>query len=334
MEKKFLVKFMDGVIRGPFLQSEVEDMIYENSINGEEQICEYPDGLWVDIAKNKHFYDVFIGAFEVEKNVRRDDKETFIDATTATNIKNKKKKTTEEPADKTRVFDGDKKKLSQKTSSSESTQIYNQEDIKNISESLITPKKDGVIDPEQKSPIIPQAVIVSLEDDEDVKEISKLKIALIASAVLVLGVFGYFFMKGSNVSTINVDGVKFEKIAVEIILPVAESSTHSPKEAAIARNEAIKLLKKDDIASYKKAVQILLEAYELDTTNYTVLSYIAYAYAKLYYVSKQDSEYINALKAILGRAEKTDTNIQTVTLAKMAFAITQRDYNEIGRAHV
>lgn len=326
MEKKFLVKFMDGVIRGPFLQSEVEDMIYANSINGEEKICEYPDGLWVDIAKDKHFYDVFIGAFEVEKNVRRDDKETFIDAPTATNIK-KKKKEEEASSDKTRVVDKNKKKSSQKTQASETTQLYNQEDIKNISESLITPKKDGVIDPEQKSPIIPQAVIVSLEDEEEIQQISKLKIALIASVVLVLGVLGYYFIKSSNVSTISIDGVKFEKIAVEITLPVAESSSHSPKEAATTRNEAIKLIKKDDIASYKKAVQLLLEAYELDTTNYTTVSYIAYTYAKLYSVSKQDSEYTNALKAILSRAEKTDTNIQVVTMAKMAFAISQRDYS-------
>jgi len=315
---------MDGVIRGPFLQSEVEDMIYENSITGEEQICEYPDGRWTDIAKDNHFYDVFIGAFEVEKNVRRDDKETFIDSPTATNIKKKKK---EEAAEKTRVVDGEKKKLSQKTKSSESTQLYNQEDIKNISESLITPKKDGIIDPEQKSPIIPQAVIVSLEDEDEGRQLSKLKIALIVSTILVLGTVSYFLFKGSNVNTINVDGVKFEKIAIEITLPVAESSTHSPKEAAVTRNEALKLIKKDDLASYKKAIQMLLEAYELDTTNYTTLSYIAYVYAKLYYVSKQDSEYINALKAILSRAEKTDTNIQTSTMAKMAFAITQKDYN-------
>ncbi len=324
MEKKFLIKFMDGVIRGPFLQSEIEDMIYSSSINGEEQICEYPDGLWVDIAKDKHFYDVFIGAFEVEKNVRRDDKDTFIDSPTATNVRKK----TEEAAEKTRVVELDKKKRpSEKTKSSESTQLYNQEDIKNISESLITPKKDGVIDPDQKSPIIPQAVIVSLDDDEEDKQISKLKLALIASVILVAGVIGYFLTNNSSINTINIDGVKFEKIFIEITLPVAESSSHSPKEAAIERNEATKLLKKDDISSYKKAVQMLLEAYELDTTNYTTLSYIAYAYAKLYPVSKQDGEYTNALKAILSRAEKTDTNIQTSTMAKMAFAISQRDYS-------
>jgi hypothetical protein len=237
MEKKFLIKFSDGVIRGPFLQSEIEDMIYESSINGEEQICEYPDGAWVDIAKNNHFYDVFIGAFEADKNVRRDDKDTFIDSPTATNVK---KETAEEAAEKTRVVDSNKKKETEKTKSSESTQLYNHEDIKNISESLITPKKDGVIDPDQKSPIIPQAVIVSLEDDKDVnKDLSKLKIALILSVLLVVGVVGYFLYKGTSAKVINVDGVKFEKVEVEITLPVAESSYQSPKEAAVERNEAL-----------------------------------------------------------------------------------------------
>ena len=321
MEKKFLIRLMDGVIKGPLLQSEIEDMIYESSITGEEQICEYPDGVWTDIAKNNHFYDVFLGAFETDKNVRRDDKETFVDAPTATNIKD------EEPVEKTRVVEEVKGKSKQKTTSTESTQLYNQEDVKNISESLIAPKKDGVIDPDQKSPIIPQAVIVSFEDEENTKNISKLKIALIASVVLVVGVLAYIMLQGTPVTTINVDGVKFDKIEVEITLPVAESSTHSPKDAAKTRNEALKLINKDDLASYKKAVQMLLEAYELDTTNPTILSYIAYCYAKLFAVSKQDAEYTNALKAILSRAEKSDTNIQTVTLAKMTFAMTQRDYN-------
>ena len=39
-------------------------MIYDNSLSGEEQIREYPDGDWKDIAKASHFYDVFLGAFE------------------------------------------------------------------------------------------------------------------------------------------------------------------------------------------------------------------------------------------------------------------------------
>ena len=325
MEKKFLVKFMDGVIRGPFLQSEIEDMIYDNSISGEEQICEYPEGKWSDIAKNSHFYDVFIGAFEAEKNVRRDDKDTFVDSPTATNVK---KETAEELADKTRVVEEkDKKKVTEGTKSSDKTQVYDQEDVKNISDSLIKPKKEGVIDPDQKSPIIPQAVIVSLEDEQEVKEISKLKMAVMISAAIVLCVVGYFLFKTTAVTTINVDGVKFEKIAVEITMPVAESDYHTPKEAAIERNEAIRLITKDDIVSYKKAVQMFLEAHEKDTTNFTSLSYIAYCYSKLYGVSKQDTEYVNALKAIISRAEKNDTNVQNVTLAKMAFAISQMDYN-------
>ncbi len=325
MEKKFLVKFIDGVIRGPFLQSEIEDMIYDSSITGQEQIREYPDGNWTDIAKDKHFYDVFIGAFETDKNVRRDDKDTFVDSPTATNVK---KDTVEELADKTRVVDEkDKNKIPEGTRSSDKTQVYDQEDIKNISDSLIKPKQDGVIDPDQKSPIIPQAVIVSLEDEQAVKEMSKLKMAVIASAVIVLVILGYFFLKQSPVTTINVDGVKFEKIVLEITMPVAESDYHSPKDATIKRNEAIKLIRKDDISSYKKGVQMFLEAHELDTTNFSSISYIAYCYSKLYAVSKQDSEYINALKAIISRAEKNDMNIQNVTLAKMAYAISQRDYS-------
>ena len=171
-------------------------MIYDNSITGEEKISEYPEGNWVDIAKNSHFDHVFIGAFEAEKNIRRDDKGHFVDSPTATNVK---KETAEELAEKTRVVDEkDKEKVPEGTKSSDKTQVYDQDDVKNISDSLIKPKKDGVIRSDQKSPIIPQAVIVSLDNEEEVKEISKLKIAVIASVIIVLCVLGYFLFKKND----------------------------------------------------------------------------------------------------------------------------------------
>ena len=92
MEKKYLIKFKDNLIRGPFSELEIDDMIYDNIINGEEEVREYPDGEWINIAKIEHFYDVFMGAFEIEKEVKVSDKETFVDSPTKTNIKNKKDK--------------------------------------------------------------------------------------------------------------------------------------------------------------------------------------------------------------------------------------------------
>ena len=107
MDKKYLIKFKDGVIRGPFSESEIDDMIYDNVLAGEEELREYPDGEWIGIAKLEHFYDVFMGAFEIEKNIKTSDKETFVDSPTRTNIKKQNKET-----EKTTIQD--KKKIKDK----------------------------------------------------------------------------------------------------------------------------------------------------------------------------------------------------------------------------
>ncbi|MFH1223939.1 MAG: tetratricopeptide repeat protein, partial [Pseudomonadota bacterium] len=321
MEKKFLVKLSSGTIKGPYLENEIDDMIYDNSLSGDEKIREYPNGEWQSIAKAPHFYDVFMGAFEANKGAKKEERETFIDASTATNIKPDKKE--DVPLDKTVVQDGKKKENGDQP---DGTQLYNQEDIKNVSDSLIKQKKDSVVDPDQKSPIIPQAVIISPQDDRP-EEIKKWKIALILSIIAAGVTLFYYMFNSDEVMVIDVNGVKLEKVMVEVMLPIAESSTLAPAQSINLKNQALNLLPNDDIKSYKKAVDLLHASYEADTSNYGAISYIAYCYSRLYGVSKMDNEYLNSLKAIVSRAEKTDINVQSTTLAKMSYAIIQKDYN-------
>jgi tetratricopeptide (TPR) repeat protein len=323
MNKKFLIKFKDDVVRGPFTESEIDDMIYESVLSGEEHVKPYPEGEWTEIGKIDHFYDAFLGAFEIQKNTDRDRKDTFIDSATHAG------KEKDAPAvDKTVVKTDDSQKKAEKAQAVEQTSLYSQEDIKEISDSLIKRKRDGVIDPDQKSPIIPQAVIVSLEDEGQQKKSPIMKLSLIAGVALAVIVVIMMFSGGGKITpkVININGVKFEKTYIEIILPAAEISDYDAKGAKKLRLDALELIKKDDITSYKKAAEDLLKSFEMDTSNSSVLSYLAYTYSRLYYVSKRDSEYLNALKAIITRSEKIDPNIQTLSMAKIAYSNVQKDY--------
>ena len=324
MDKKFLIKFKDGLIRGPFSESEMDDMIYDNVLNGEEEAREYPDGDWINIAKIEHFYDAFMGAFEIDKNIDINEKETFIDSPTRTNIKDPNLKSEKTTIQKK----GEDKNDQQKKSEDEKTSVYTTEDIRVVSDSLIKKKDDATLDPEKKSPIIPQAVIVSLEDTKP-KKTSMLKTLMIFALMVLIGTSIYMYLglggKG-KIETVSINGVKFDKDYVEIQLPVAETVNYSPKESTKLKNEAILLLNNDDIISYKKAVELFHESFEYDATNSSTLSYIAYCYAQLYEISKQDTEYTNTLRAIINRAEKTDQNIETISTAKIAYLNTQRDY--------
>ncbi|MEI6093590.1 MAG: tetratricopeptide repeat protein, partial [bacterium] len=322
MDKKFLIKFKDEVVRGPFTESEIDDMIYENVLVGEEQIKKYPDGQWEEIGKIDHFYDAFLGAFEIQKNTDRDQKETFIDSPTKTG----RKKDHEELERTTIKIDESKDKAEKTDEKADHTQLYTREDVKEISGALIK-RKDGIIDPDQKSPIIPRAVIYSLEDDQKKKNpIIKIGIISVVGLVLILTSL-FLFGKNTSTSIININGVKFEKTYIDIKLPVAESSEYDQKEAKKIRAEALELMQKDEINSYKKAAELLLRSFELDNTGNSTLSYLAYAYSRLYSVSKKDPEYLNALKAIISRSEKIDPNIQTLMMAKIAYSNIKKDYS-------
>ncbi|MCX6112245.1 MAG: tetratricopeptide repeat protein, partial [Proteobacteria bacterium] len=187
---------------------------------------------------------------------------------------------------------------------------------------------ESIIDPDQKSPIIPQAVIYSLEDNEKLKKKSLIRITATTGILLMLAVIITMFLKNDKAAPdiININGVKFEKTYTEITLPAAETSDYKAKEAKKLRDDAIALMRNDNIPDYQKAAEMLLRSFGFDTSNSSTLSYLAYAYSRLYYVSRRDAEYINALKAIIARSEKIDPNIQTLSMARIAGSNIQKDY--------
>lgn len=321
MNKKYLIKFKDGLIRGPFSENEIDDMIYDNILGGEEELREYPDGEWIEIAKIEHFYDAFMGAFEAEKNINISDKETFVDSPTRTNIKKDNK-----ISEKTTIQEKKKTKEETAAAKSDKTEIYTTEDVRVVAESLIKKKDEAVLDPEKKSPIIPQAVIVSLEETKPKRPLSKLRMLLLIVVPLLAVLLLYMSLGTSDTDSININGVTFDKNYVEIKLPVAETQKYMPQEALRLKKEAEKLLLNDDITSYKKALSLFHESMEYDASNYSVISKIIYCYARLYEISKKDTEYNNALRAMINRAEKYDQNIETISTAKISYFNTQKDY--------
>jgi len=226
MNKKYLIKLKDDVVKGPFLENEIDDMIYDGLVTGEEKVKEYPEGEWIDIAKINHFYDVFMGEFQLQKGESKNKKETFIEASTKADIN---QKTTVEKKENIKKTNQKSQKQSKKQKTFEQTQLYTQEDIKDVSGSLIKKTTKEVVDTEQKSPLIPQAVIVSLDEKEsnETKTLSLNKMALISvSAVIVIGIILIFSLQKPSVTpgTINIDGTTFQKTFIEVTLPVAESA--------------------------------------------------------------------------------------------------------------
>ncbi|MDD3663163.1 MAG: hypothetical protein PHT84_04830, partial [Candidatus Pacebacteria bacterium] len=302
--KKYLIKFSDETIKGPLLKEEIEDMIYDNILSGDELIKEYPEGEWVNISSIKHFYDVFIGFFELEKNINSNKKKTIID------FKTEKVKKPED-LDKTKIL---------KKETKEKTEIYTEQEKEKISNLVIKDKIKASLNTEEKSPLIPRSVIKTKTDEIKKKD----KTPIIVITIIVLASILFFIPKDKE-QKISIEGVEVKKELIELKLPVAESEDYSPTESRRLRLRALELLEKDNINSYNAAITDLLEGFRLNISNGALLSYLAYTYANLYGISKRDAEFLNALKSIITRAERTDVNVESLALAQISFLnITNR----------
>jgi len=298
----YLVKFTSGEIKGPYSSSQVFDLIYEAILNGKELICEYPSGQWIEIGKEKKFFDAFLGQININKN------NTIIDQNT--------------------VYFKDKISINSKVLSSESdsTIIYsNNSNIKKTNESYIE---------HEISPLIPEAII-AIEKRKDHlkkqnnKDVFKNLISVLLISLLAYTAYYYYekTKKSTDIDAVNIDKYKITKNFVEIKLPSVDSEFYNPEQSKNYTSRAYALIMKDNIESYKKALELLNDAIIYDTDNAAALSLLAISYARLFKVSKKDTEYINALNSIIQRAEKKDTNIQNISQAQILEKINLKDYN-------
>lgn len=302
-EQLFLIKFQDGQIKGPYSNSQIFDLIYEAILSGKEHICEYPGGQWIGIGKNKNFYDAFMGQFNIDQN------HTVVEQNTM-------------------IFETDKSK----GSSSEIINIQNDEtSVYDNKDKLIKIKEDYSY--EENSPLIPEAVY-TIEKRKDFykKENFLIKVKNVFFLLLLIGasffIYDYYTKSPIKVEgdVINIDNYSFTKEFIEIKLPEVESGEYNPNKAKILLKKVENLIIKDDIDSYKSAITALEEAVIYDTSNYSTLSMLAATYSRLFGISKKDNEYINAVNAIIYRAEKGDTDVQNLTQAQMLLKLISDDY--------
>lgn len=301
-EVLFLIKFEDGQIKGPYSNSQIFDLIYDAVLSGKERICEYPGGQWIDIGKDKKFYDAFMGQFKIDQNNTVLDQNTIIvesDKSSLSSLENLSNKN-----DFTAIFD-------------------NKDKLIKVKENYIS---------EENSPLIPEAVFTIEKRKELYKKENSLKKAKDIIFLIILAVSSYFiynYYKQNPIKVeperINIDSYSFSKNYLDIKLPEVESTEYKPNKANELFIKALSLINKDDLGSIKSALDILHEAVLYDVNNYSILSLISVAYSKLTGISRNDSEYINAINSIIYRAEKGDTNIQNLTQAQMYFKIINGD---------
>ncbi len=59
---KWMVKYTDGQIAGPYNQTEIIDFIHKGQLTGTEKVSEYPGGLWQNLSKCPPFYEALLSA--------------------------------------------------------------------------------------------------------------------------------------------------------------------------------------------------------------------------------------------------------------------------------
>lgn len=300
-ETLYLIKLKDGKIKGPYSKAQIFDLIYDSILEGKEQLCEYPSGQWFEIGAQKDFYEAFLGQIKIENNNTYIEQNTVMIENEEFNLEN---------------ID---------ISPNESTIIYEKKnDLINV--------KDTFEDLE-KSPLIPQSVI-SIEKRKTIYKrqtfFNKIKNILTILLITLASYYSYDYYtkmpKSKDTEIINIDNYSFKQEYIQIKLPEVDSADYNPSKSDNLMKKAQTLIIKDNIESFKKAIDLLHESILFDTTNMSALTLLTIAYARVFDVSEKNIEYTNAIKAILYRAQKGDTNLQNLTQAQILEKLIHNDY--------
>ena len=284
-KKLWLIKYKNGRIQGPLSAQEIDQLINEKLILGEESICEYPGGVWQPISMEPQFYEYLIEALSStkvseDKNVKSvssgrlgSDSDSVKELSSVTVIA--------DPMELKRIKK--EQKLKRKTAlkrnkkfSSEKTVLYEleeEDDELNLDEEYV------------------QSVITSSDalDKGFFRNKKLLLIGIIVGALMIV-----FFSKESS-----------QSVSQEYI----ELKTVQFNQPQIPSNEAELLIKKGIVqyfnstfASYLKSQELIAQAVQGNNRNTYAMALLCMVYLELWPFSKQDFQ---AMQTVFTIVQKT-----------------------------
>ncbi len=285
-KKLWLIKYKNGRIQGPLSAQEIDQLIDEKIIIGEESVCVYPGGVWQPISMEPQFYEYLMEVLS-STNISKDKKEneniksvssgrlgsdsdSVKKLSSVTVIANpmELKRIKKEQRKKRRASSRKNKKLSV-----EETVLYEleEDDELNLDEDYV------------------QSVVTSNEDFRGGVFKNKKGLILIGTIIAVLVVI--FFSQESS-KPIDQDYIELKEVQFN--------------QPQLPQNEIELLIKKGMVQyfnstflSYLKSQELISQSVQGDNKNTYAMALLCMVYLELWPFSKQDFQAIQTVFTIV-----------------------------------
>ena len=290
VKRRWVVKDVDGRVRGPYSTEKVIHKINNGDFSGEELIASYPGGHWIPISNEPEFYDRLLEILAgVERSIRDDEDESA----ERTNVEQKKSRVSEtfEPVKPTSGTATERKSSVESNREKTRTQIEEPD----LEKTPAPPRSERKKNPSQAegSDVIELTDLRNEVKQEILQRIrGPITFGLIAVATLVW------------IFTGTVEKHQEERIH---LLPLQKNRDQSSPEAAkIKIQQALPDFLRDTFGGYVRAENSLIQALQADPKNGELYALLCVTYNELWPFAYQDSQDLRTISSASQAAAQVD----------------------------
>lgn len=278
----WVVKTIEGQIKGPYPTEVLLRMIGEGVFTGDELISKLPDGQWTLISKEPDFYDKLLEALEAvvtlnPKKVHKMEAETEI-----VQVKSTK----------------DSKSIPAKEESNEFSQInfsLKREELLNQKVNNWVPTSIPARNTPNSDKLISNNSIIELSrlSEMETRELWLIRHIPFVSVLFIILIGGVALWPGDHKANNK----------IHLIMPGPTNSTMSESQIKQNLNEALFLIEQDTFENYLSAENKLVSLVEGAPTNIEVRALLCTVYRELWPYAAQDSQDIKTISTVTQSAK-------------------------------
>lgn len=298
--RKWIVKYKDGVVRGPYGTEQILEKIKAGELTGEEMISLFPHSDWHSISSDPQFYDKLLEFLEGD---RIDERESS------------RRSASRKPEDIDESEDSDDEFAFSKSGSraSKVNEPYTpppRSRAEKVSSNYEPPPvEEKTESPKQETPEDIEQPVIELKKKKKVVRKAKVKKSLmpvILAGVVILGA-AYWVM---NDTPLDDD-------RLHLLAPQKGQAQMAPADVQSRLKEATSYMARDTFTSYLKAQNSLVQAYEGDNKNLAALGFLCMTYYELWPFTYQDSQDFRAVTVATQWASQIDPGSQEASTCRL-----------------
>ena len=278
--KKWIIKYKDGVVRGPYETELILEKIKAGELSGEEMISLFPHSDWHSISSDPQFYDKLLEFLESDQIDERESSKRSASRKPLTDI--------DEELDDDFAFSGSQSKSK---TNKEPYQPPPRSRAEKVSSNYEAPRAEE--QPIKEPAPVEEQPVIELKKKKKVVRKAKVKKSLmpvILATATLLGAL-YWVFTDSEMSSDR----------IHLIVPQKGGAALGAQQVQSIVKEATAYFSRDTYSNYLRAQNSFVQAYEGDSKSLGALGFLCMTYYELWPFTYQNSQDFEMYLRYFGR---------------------------------